>query len=211
MTELVNPRLHPPGPGHRGVLAWRWETPMMAVSSAAVGGGIREIGWLVNVGVTSDYSRTDLDDHAAEVAAELGLVGPGVALFTAAAIDQVIRAEHGGVVVDATVGVSHPTWAADLAAVGQEQAPGTINLVVQLPVGLEPGAAVNAVATATEAKVQALAERGVPGTGTASDAIAIVWPAHAEIERFAGPRSTVGANIARAVHEAVWKGAGSSS
>ena len=181
---------------------------MVGVSSAAVGGGIREIGWLVNIGVTSDYSRTDLDDHAAEVAAQLELVGPGVALFTAAAIDQVFRAEHGGVVVDATVGISHPTWAADLAAVGQEWAPGTINSVVQLPVGLEPGAGVNAVATATEAKVQALVERGIPGTGTASDAIAIVWPAHVEVERFAGPRSTVGANIAHAVHEAVWNGAG---
>ncbi|MXW59463.1 MAG: adenosylcobinamide amidohydrolase [Acidimicrobiia bacterium] len=184
---------------------------MVAVSSAAVGGGIREIGWLVNIGVTSDYSRTDLDDHAAEVAAQLELVGPGVALFTAAAIDQVSRAEHGGAVVDATVGISHPTWAADLAAVGQEWAPGTINSVVQLPVGLEPGAAVNAVATATEAKVQALVERGIPGTGTASDAVAIVWPAHVEVERFAGPRSTVGASIARAVHEAVWKGAGGPS
>ncbi|MCY3578234.1 MAG: adenosylcobinamide amidohydrolase [bacterium] len=183
----------------------------MAVSSAAVGGGIREIGWLVNIGVTSDYSRTDLDDHAAEVAEELQLVGPGVALFTAADVDQVSRAEHGGVVVDATVGVSHPTWAADLAAVGQDWVPGTINSVVQLPLGLEPGAAVNAVVTATEAKVQALAERGIPGTGTASDAVAIVWPTHVEVERFAGPRSTVGANIARAVHEAVWKGAGGSS
>ncbi|MCY3910329.1 MAG: adenosylcobinamide amidohydrolase [bacterium] len=211
MTELVNPRLHPAASGHRGVLEWCWETPMMAVSSAAVGGGFREIGWLVNVGVASDYSRTDLDDHAAEVAAQLGLVGSGAALFTAAAVDQATRAEHGGVVVDATVGVSHPTWAADVAAVGQEWAPGTINSVVQLSVGLEPGAAVNAVATATEAKVQALVERGIPGTGTASDAIAIVWPAHAEVERFAGPRSTVGANIARAVHEAVWKGAGGSS
>lgn len=207
MSSLVGPRLHPAASAHRGVLEWSWDTLMMAVSSSAVGGGIREIGWLVNIGVTSDYSRTDLDDHAAEVAAELGLVGPGVALFTAAAVDQVIRAEHGGVVVDATVGVSHPTWAADLASVGQEWAPGTINSVVQLPVGLEPGAAVNAVATATEAKVQALAERDIPGTGTASDAIAIVWPTHAAVERFAGPRSTVGANIARAVHEAVWKGA----
>ena len=190
---------------------WRWDEPMMAVSSAAVGGGIREIGWLVNIGVTSDYSRTDLDDHAAEVAAQLELVGPGVALFTAAAVDQVSRAEHGGVVVDATVGVSHPTWAADLAAVGREWTPGTINSVVQLPLGLEPGAAVNAVATATEAKVQALAERGIPGTGTASDAIAIIWPAHIEVERFGGPRSVVGSNIARAVHEAIWKGVGGSS
>lgn len=184
---------------------------MMSMSSAAVGGGFTEIGWAFNIGVSSDYGRTDLSDHAGEVAAELGLTGAGMALFTAAAVDEVCRSECGGVVVDATVGVTHPTWAADPAAVGREWTPGTINSVVQLPLGLEPGAAVNAVATATEAKVQALAERGIPGTGTASDAIAIIWPAHIEVERFGGPRSTVGANIARAVHEAVWKGAGGSS
>ena len=181
---------------------------MAVVSSAAVGGGMGEIGWAVNIGVTSDYSRTDLEDHAHEVAAELGLAGSGVALFTSAAVDRVSRAEHAGVAVDATVGVSHPTWAADVAAVGQEWAPGTINAVVQLPVGLEPGAAINAVATVTEAKVQALMERGIAGTGTASDAIAIVWPANADAEKFAGPRSTAGASIAQAVHQAVWKGTG---
>ena len=182
---------------------------MMAVSTSAVGGGIREIGWVVNIGVASGYSRTDLDDHAAEVTEECDLVGPGVALFTAADVDQACRVEHGGV-VDATVGVSHPTWAADPAEAAQAWVPGTINAVVQVPVGLEAGAAVNAVATATEAKAQALGERGIPGTGTASDAIAVVWPAHATTERFAGPRSTVGANIAQAVYQAVWKGAGGS-
>lgn len=184
---------------------------MMAVSTSAVGGGIRGIGWVVNIGVVSGYSRTDLDDHAAEVTAECSLVGPGVALFTAADVRQACRVEHGGVVVDATVGVSHPTWAAGPAEAAQAWVPGTINAVVQVPVGLEPGAAVNAVATATEAKAQALRERGIPGTGTASDAIAVVWPAHATTERFAGPRSTVGASIAQAVYQAVWKGAGGSS
>jgi len=207
LTELVDPVLHPAVSGHRGILVWQWKTPMAAVSSSAVGGGMGEVGWVVNIGVPSDYSRTDLADHAREVAAELGLAGSGVALFTAAAVDKVSRAEHGGVVVGATVGISHPIWAADFASVGQEWAPGTINAVVQLPVGLEPGAAVNAVATATEAKVQALVESGIPGTGTASDAIAVVWPAHAGVERFAGPRSTVGASIAQAVHQAVVKGA----
>ncbi len=204
MTELVSPRLHPAASGHRGVLEWCWETPMMAVSSSAVGGGLRDIGWLVNVGVTSDYSRTDIDDHASEVAAELQLVGPGVALFTAAAVDEVCRSECGGAVVDATVGVTHPTWAADPAAVGREWTPGTINLVVQLPVGLEPGAAVNAVVTATEAKCQALMDCRIAGTGTASDAVAVVWPIEAETERFAGPRSDWGGKIAKAVYQVVW-------
>ena len=110
--------------------------------------------------------------------------------------------------VDATVGISHPTWAAGTPATEAPAVGGTINLVVQLPVGLEPGAAVNAVITATEAKAQALANRGVHGTGTATDAITILWPAGAPAERFAGPRSRWGTRIAQAVYRAVWAGAG---
>ena len=109
--------------------------------------------------------------------------------------------------VDATVGISHPTWAAGITSTETPAVGGTINLVVQLPVGLDPGAAVNAVITATEAKAQALAARGVPGTGTATDAVTIVWPAEAAAERFAGPRSPWGTRIAQAVYQAVRAGA----
>ena len=109
--------------------------------------------------------------------------------------------------MDATVGISHPTWAAETLATEEPAAGGTINLVVQLPVGLEPGAAVNAVITATEAKTQALATRGVQGTGTATDTVTIVWPAEASAERFAGPRSQWGTRIAQAVYQGVWAGA----
>ncbi len=163
--------------------------------------------WVLNIGVGSDYDRTDLSDHAGEVADELDLRGTGVAMFTAVDLSRRQRGASGGVVVDATVGISHPTWAAGTLATEAPAAGGTINLVVQLPIGLDPAAAVNAVITATEAKAQALATRGVPGTGTATDAIAIVWPAEAGKERFAGPRSPWGNRIAQAVYQAVWAGA----
>ncbi|WP_420612089.1 adenosylcobinamide amidohydrolase [Candidatus Spongiisocius sp.] len=160
-----------------------------------------------HIGVGSDYDRTDLSDHAGEVMAELGLRGAGVAMFTAVDLSRRQRCVSGGVAVDATVGISHPTWAAEAPATETPAVGGTINLVVQLPVGLDPGAAVNAVITATEAKAQALATRGVPGTGTATDAVTIVWPAGAAAERFAGPRSRWGTRVAQAVYQAVWAGA----
>ena len=75
-----------------------------------------------------------------------------------------------------------------------------------IAVALDPGAAVNAVMTATEAKAQALADRGVPGTGTATDAVIVVWPEEGAAERFAGPRSQWGSRIGRAVYQAVWAG-----
>ena len=60
----------------------------------------------------------------------------------------------------------------------------------------------NALVTATEAKAQALFEAGVPGTGTASDAVAVCCPPGGT-EPYGGPRSTWGARLARAVHAAV--------
>lgn len=198
-------------PDTRAVLAWRFPEPRLALSSAPVGGGSAGLDWLVNIGVTPGYARTDLAGHAADVAARLGLAGAGAALLTAADVRRVVDTEDGEVVVDATVGVTKPTWAADADdsfALRSDSGwvPGTINLVVQVPVGLSPAAAVNAVITATEAKAQALFEAGVPGTGTASDAVVVLWPALLPAEPFAGPRAPWGARIARAVHAAVRRG-----
>ena len=189
------------------MLVWRWDTVMAVLSSAPVGGGLGETEWVLNVGVPSDYNRTDLSEHAREVVAALGLDGAGIAMFTAVDLGRRQRCEFEGVAVDATVGISHPTWAADPSVAGTPAGPGTINLVVQVPVALDPGAAVNAAITATEAKVQALAARGVPGTGTATDAITIVWAREGPPERFAGPRSRWGSRIAQAAYRAVWAGA----
>lgn len=179
---------------------------MSVLSSAPVGGGPGLAEWVLNIGVGSGYDRTDLSDHAEEVAAEVGVRGTGVAMFTAVDLSRRQRCISGGVAVDVTVGISHPTWAAGTPATETPAVGDTINLVVQLPVGLDQGAAVNAVITATEAKSQALAARGVPGTGTATDAVTIVWPAEAPAERFAGPRSPWGSRIAQAVYQAVWAG-----
>lgn len=191
------------------MLVWRWAAPVPALSSAPVGGGFSRIDWVLNIGVASDYGRTDLTKHAAEVATELDLDGSGVAMFTAVDLSGLVSVGCDGVSVDATVGTSHPTWAADPAVATEATGvPGTINLVVQMPVALDPGAAVNAVMTATEAKAQALGDRGVPGTGTATDAVTVVWPSGGAPERFAGPRSRWGSQIGRAVYRAVWAGAG---
>ena len=227
----VEPVLRVTDGAPRGVLVWRWPATVNALSSAAVGGGASRPDWVINVGVNSGYGRTDLTDHTTEIAAELGLAGDGVALFTAADVARPARSAAGGVTVHATVGVSHPTWAAghrnlcaeeaatatepsrvdptsgESAIPGGAPPPGTINLVIQVPVALHGGAGINAVITATEAKTQALLEAGVEGTGTATDAVVVVWPLAAEhAERFAGPRSPWGERIARCVHAAVREG-----
>ena len=207
MSIQVQPIREPVAAAQRDVLVWRWTTPVAALSSAPVGGGFGPVDWVLNIGVGSDYGRTDLDRHAGEVAAQLGLSGSGASMFTAVDLDRLVGADCDGVSVDATVGISHPTWAAAPASARTAPGgPGTINLVVQVPVALEPAAAVNAVITATEAKAQALGDRGVPGTGTATDAVIVVWSSLGTAERFAGPRSQWGSRIARAAYRAVWAG-----
>lgn len=192
--------------GARAACSWVFESPRASLSSAPVGGGTASIDWLLNIGVPADYARTDLGEHARDIAHRLGLTGTGAAMLTAVDVHRLVRGDDGDVVADATVGVTKPTWAADADDAHGGWAPGTINIVVQVPVGLSPAAAVNAVMTATEAKTQALVEAGVPGTGTASDAVTVVWPPALPAEAFAGPRSVWGARIARAVHTAVRSG-----
>jgi len=179
---------------------------MLAVASTPLGGGIGTRHWIVNAQVALDYARTDLEAHLAAIGAELGLVGPGVGFLTAAAVDDVTSAVDGGVSASATVGLRHPTLAAAPDDVPQGSVVGTVNVVVGVPVRLTQSALVNAVITCTEAKAQALHDHGLPATGTASDALCIVCPAGGTAEQFAGPRSPVGASLARAVHAAVVAG-----
>jgi adenosylcobinamide hydrolase len=193
------------------LLVWRFPQPMRAIASAPLGGGIGSRRWVVNATVDKDYDRLDPDAHLLEIADALGLDGPGAGLLTAVDVTNAVTARDGGVTVVATVGLGRPTLAAapdELAA----QRVGTINIVALVPAALSDAALVNAVATATEAKVQALWECGINATGTASDAVFVGAREVVHeldggpVEPFGGPRSTWGARLARAVHAAVRTG-----
>lgn len=192
--------------GEMPALLWEFGGRYESMSSAAVNGGVQSIEWLLNIRVPSDYSRCDLDAHADEVVNALGLRGVGSTLFTAADVRKVQHASINGVVVDSTVGVTKPTWASDASSGWGDWQPGTINIVVQMPVALTLSAAVNAIITITEAKSQALFEHGVPGTGTASDSVVVCWPSAVSREQFCGPRSQWGSLLAQATFQSIDKG-----
>ncbi len=227
----ISPRfLAKPAGGEAPTVVWEFDGPRPALSSASVGGGLAPIDWVLNIGVPVDYSRTDLDAHAAEIATSAGLRGSGACLVTAADTTRIQHATSNGLRVDSTVGISKPTWAADDDGIftdrsrSSEPGPGTINIIVQLPITLTSAAAVNAIITVTEAKTQALIEAGIPGTGTASDAVVICWAPSAVEDRtspakddaidatdtgmiaFMGPRSEWGSRLARAVRNTVARG-----
>jgi adenosylcobinamide amidohydrolase len=190
-------------------LVWRFARPLRSASTAACGGGIGPRHWVINAQVPDGYARTDLASHVAELARLAGLTGGGVGMLTAVDVRAVRVATDAGVRVAATVGLTHPRWAADLAGAelvgGAASAgrPGTINVVALLPVRLEDGALVNAVATVTEAKCQALRDAGIEGTGTPSDAVTVLCPATGPPAPFGGPRSEWGGPLARAAYWAV--------
>ena len=203
------------------VLLWQFAEPRLCISSGPLGGGIGARDWVVNATVPLDYNRRDPDRHLNEIGAALKLVGTGCGLLTAVDVTRHHCAADGGVHAAATVGLSSPAWAAapdnhfrrelpsgvrPLSEDGEHRV-GTINVVVAVPVQLSKAALVNAIATATEAKVQALHETGIRATGTASDAIVLHCPTDGTPETYGGPRSTFGARIARAVHASVLAGA----
>ncbi|MFD4587435.1 adenosylcobinamide amidohydrolase [Streptomyces sp. NPDC058434] len=189
------------------VLTWAAGPGWRMISNAVLGGGIGERAWVVNAQVAHGYRREDPDRHLAQLADDFGLRGAGVGLMTAADVSRNGQACDGGVEAFATVGIAVRGWAAaaDEGSVALA-APGTINIVAAVPVALTDAALVNAVATATEAKVQALIEAGYDCSGTPTDAVCVaarVPRRGEEVHPFAGPRSLWGARLARAVHRAV--------
>lgn len=187
------------------MLVWHFDASARVISSAPFGGGLGERAWVLNAQVPPNYSRTDPAAHVREISGALALEPPGTGMLTAAAVTDAQTFEDDGVLTWATVGVNQPTF----AAAPDEPAAlvGTINIVAWVPVALSPAALVNAVSTITEAKSQALFDAGIAGTGTATDAVVVACPNIGEGAPFAGPRSTWGARLARAVHAAVRSGA----
>ncbi|MCM1975090.1 MULTISPECIES: adenosylcobinamide amidohydrolase [Streptomyces] len=188
-------------------LLWQVGDGWRMISSAVLGGGIGERRWILNAQVGHGYRRVDPDRHLADLARLAGVDGPGVGLMTAADVRAYGSAHDGGVEAVATAGLGVRGWAASPAE-STVTAPraGTINIVAAIPVPLTDAALVNAVATATEAKVQALLDAGLDCSGTPTDAVCVAAPsprADEEVHAFAGPRSLWGARLARAVHDAV--------
>ncbi|MFE4414646.1 adenosylcobinamide amidohydrolase [Streptomyces sp. NPDC056821] len=188
-------------------LVWHVGPGWRMVSNAVLGGGIGERAWVLNAQVAHGYRRTDPERHLAELAGAAGLDGAGVGLMTAADVTAHGSAEDGGATAVATAGIRVRGWAASPApGTDGPGAPGTINVVAALPAALSDAALVNAVVTATEAKVQALLEAGYDCSGTPTDAVCVAarTPGDGdELHTFAGPRSLWGARLARAVHGAV--------
>lgn len=190
------------GAGAAASVIWRrFEVPQLACSTALLGGGLLTLEWVLNATVSGQYFHADPIEHASAIAADVGLVGPGACLLTAVDVATGARwAAEDGVSAMATAGISSACWAASDDA-SATNAPGTINIVVEVPVPLTPAALVNMVVTVTEAKTQYFTDRGLPATGTPTDAVVVLSPRGEPSDdgTYGGPRSRWGAVVARTV------------
>lgn len=188
--------------------------PLRVVSSALVGGALATTRHVVNMHVPGGYRGARPADDLRAFAAGLGIDEPFVGLMTAASTHEAVVATEGDGVVTVTavvtVGLGSQVAAGLTPPVPWR--PSTINTIVLLDARLGLAAAVNAVITATEAKVGALGEAsvvtadGVPATGTVTDAVVVAWTERGPVLEHLGPAAPGGWLVARAVRRAVAEG-----
>jgi len=194
----------------RVVAIIRFPEKMRALSSTLCNGGYVETGSALMIEVEKGYDGKRPDLEMRESCRRLGLPDDTLCFMTAADIRAVlttVEESYDGVRASAvvTAGVVNAVTAGDLLpekVLASLNGPGTINIVAVVDSPLEPSALANAIITITEAKAAALAECGVPGTGTTSDAVAIVCP-EGKGSDYAGTATAVGIAISRAVRKAV--------
>jgi adenosylcobinamide amidohydrolase len=190
-------------------------TPLVAASSALVGGGIGIVEAILNVHVPKGFACADSTAVIAAFAHRHGVNHPYVGLLTAAATEkaETATARRGSLtaLAIATIGLSNRiTAGVSPAAVLATLS--TINTIVVVDADAEPAALVNALMTITEVKTLALIEAGVkgadghPATGTSTDAVVVAATQRGDLQRFGGPISDFGWVAAQAAGVALRRG-----
>lgn len=191
--------------------------PLRLLSSGVVGDELMHARHVLSTRVSLRYENRAPEGDLLARAAGLGIGEPFVGMLTAVDLSKAVTLlEQDGdlrVLAVVTVGVGNASAAGSVTPGGAVA--GTINVVLVVDADVTRGALVNAVITATEAKTLALLAAGVrtpegeQASGTSSDAIAVACTGQGRKLRYAGPATTVGLLIGRAVRGAVAKGLGS--
>jgi adenosylcobinamide kinase/adenosylcobinamide-phosphate guanylyltransferase len=190
-------------------------TPLLAASSALVGGGVNVVDAILNVHVPKGFACVDSVATLAAFARRHAVTGPYVGLLTGAATEkaETAVARRGSLTALAivTVGLSNAITAG-VSPAAALVSPSTVNTLVVIDGDAEPAALVNAVMAVTEVKTLALVEAGVkgadghPATGTSTDAVVIAVTRRGARQRFGGPISDLGWVAAQAARMALHRG-----
>ncbi|MFZ5634065.1 MAG: adenosylcobinamide amidohydrolase [Bacillota bacterium] len=193
--------------------------PLRVISSAVLGGSLREARYIINHSVDKEYNGSDPEEELRREALRLRLDHDVLGMMTAVSVNHTVlsqgRQEDLAVATLCTAGVGNPGVAGEPAGKVQGQyQPGTINLILLIDGNPTDAAMVNAVITATEAKTRALFKAkvslpdGEPVTGTTTDAIVVACTGRGEPLRYAGTATGLGYLIGRTVYKAVLQGVG---
>jgi iron complex transport system ATP-binding protein len=188
------------------------------ISSAPLGGELRQARHIINHTVKKGYSSDHPERDLARLADEMGLGEGVVGLMTAVDVRRTaVRSESKGnltVTAVCTAGTSHPC-AAGVPVIWDDNSlvtPGTINIVVLIDGRLTEAAMVNAVITATEAKTRAICMCGITmpdgsmATGTTTDTVVIACTGRGKPLPYAGAATDLGYLIGHTVYQAVEQG-----
>ena len=212
------------------VLAVISDAPLNTVSSAFHnGGGLKKTNVILNVEVPKSYGDRNLhDDPDAFItnsAKTFGIKGAFIGMVTAAAVTNfaIVSRKKGdlGVSVVATAAdneghtCNHAESAGEKIDV-EEDAAGTINIIVVVDGNPTESCLVSLLITATEAKMAAIKEldirsrySGDEATGTITDAMVVAETEHGPPIIYGGPASPLGQLVGyctrKAVKEAVMK------
>ncbi|MCC7117379.1 MAG: adenosylcobinamide amidohydrolase [Anaerolineales bacterium] len=187
------------------------QSPLTTLSSAIVGGGYGRARHILNASVEKNFYVDDPQAWLHELAQGLNVAEPFIGLITAVKLHKARSAtfQAEGLTVSAviTAGVGNAASAGITPPFSYR--PGTINTILLLDANLTPAAMLNAIITATEAKTATLKERnilapdGASATGTSTDTVTIACTGAGELQLYAGPVTTIGWLIARAVRQAL--------
>lgn len=190
---------------------------LQVVGSAILGGELRQARAILNHTVADNYNGQFPERELKALADKLGLGKETVGMMTAVSVKHTFcnfaRCKDLAVAAICTVGLGNPGVAGmPVPNIYRKYQPGTINMILLVDGNLTEACAVNAVMTATEAKVRALfnAKIILPNgqliTGTTSDAIVVASTGAGKRLRYAGTATDLGYLVGSTAYKAVAEG-----
>lgn len=191
------------------------EIPLKVVSSALHNAGIGWYHTFMNRAVNKEYMCSDAHQEMESYIQRQGLIPPmTVAMMTAVEAKHAIIQQHEEAGLTAVVMVTAGVGNAVDAARSHLQQPivhvGTINIWVILNGVLTNESFMQAMMTANEAKVKAMADEGIIdkisqtiATGTSTDSLLVAATQQGEVQQYAGTVTKAGRLIGKAVYSAM--------
>jgi adenosylcobinamide hydrolase len=166
-------------------------------ASTGLQGGIRHVSTILSHTVPHDWDHREPERELSLLVTGAGLPPDYFGLLTAVSMKNLCVLSYGTLTAFITAGVSNPN--PDLRPDKPvEEGAHTINIILHSEEGMNQGALLESIITATEAKAEALHSMGYPFTGPTTDAVVVAFEGE-EVHRYAGTGTDLGKRIYQSV------------